>query len=630
MYRALDTRLGRDVAVKVLPPELSREPAFKERFEREARTISQLQHPHVCALYDIGSTDGMDYLVMEYLVGETLEVRLGRGPLPVLDGVRIGVEIAEAVEAAHRKGVVHRDLKPGNVMLTDTGTKVLDFGLAREVTTKQGSVESSQPEADTLAMPATLTLPGQILGTVPYMSPEQLHGEAIAPCSDVFSLGIVLYEMFTGARPFLGNTQAAQISSILRDAPPPPSAVVEDLPRGLDSIVGRCLEKDPERRYPSAAEVRSSLQSVRRDLDSGTSRPVPNASEPATRSYRTPLYGRSTESRELDSALERAASGSGSMVTLAGEPGVGKTRLSAELMDQARGRGFIALVGHCYEGEGARPYSPWVELLDATVRIAPKDALRDVLGDAAPEIAKLQALPHAYAYRPDDNLRALELLRQALALDPGFAPASAHAAWCYEQRLTSGWATTVDGDAERAVTLARQAVGADNLDARSMALAGFVLVMVQGDYDAGMTIMQRGLELNPGDASLATLSGWAHCVAGNLDAAEAEFRRALRFSPADPMAYQMLTGEAFVHLREDYERAVTSIRHAATRSADWADLHLVLTIAYAHLGKDEEARAAAAKLRQLEPGVSQTEKVRVFRDEGHRRIIVEGLAKAGF
>ena len=242
----------------------------------------------------------------------------------------------------------------------------------------------------------------------------------------------------------------------------------------------------------------------------------------------------------------------------------------------------------------------------------------------------LQALPHAYAYRPDDNLRALELLRQALALDPGFAPASAHAAWCYEQRLTSGWATTVDGDAERAVTLARQAVGADNLDARSMALAGFVLVMVQGDYDAGMTIMQRGLELNPGDASLATLSGWAHCVAGNLDAAEAEFRRALRFSPADPMAYQMLTGEAFVHLREDYERAVTSIRHAATRSADWADLHLVLTIAYAHLGKDEEARAAVAKLRQLEPGVSQTEKVRVFRDEGHRRIIVEGLAKAGF
>jgi serine/threonine protein kinase/tetratricopeptide (TPR) repeat protein len=397
VYRAHDSRLGRDVAVKVLPRELSEEPAFKERFEREARTISQLQHPHVCALYDIGSADGMDYLVMEYLRGETLEDRLSRQPLTTQEALRIGLEIAEAVEAAHLKGVVHRDLKPGNVMLAESGTKVLDFGLARTET----PAEATESLAGTRAMPETLTEKGQILGTVPYMSPEHLHGRAIAPCSDVFSLGIMLYEMVSGSRPFGGDTQAALISSILRDTPPPPSGLVDLAPAGLDGVVTRCLEKDPLERYESAAELRSALAALIDGLSSGVSRSAPPAVAPVAKSYRTPLVGREAESTVLREALTRAMQGSGSLVTLAGEPGVGKTRLSSELMHVARAEGVIALAGHCYEGEGARPFSPWVEILDATTRIAPKHALREALGDGAPEIAKLQpALRRLYPDLP--------------------------------------------------------------------------------------------------------------------------------------------------------------------------------------------------------------------------------------
>jgi Tol biopolymer transport system component len=249
VYRARDTRLERDVALKVLPTELSEDEVFRRRFEREAKTISQLQHPNVCTLHDVGSQDGVDYLVMEFLEGETLQDRIARGPLAIDEALRIGSEVAEGIEAAHRGGVVHRDLKPGNVVLTTGGAKVLDFGLARDT----GSVAVIDTEAAT--MPATITEEGHLVGTMPYMAPEQLQGSQVDARSDIWALGCLLYEMATGTRPFGGPSRADLIASILGTEPEPPTRRQPLAPRHFDHVVKRCLEKDPERRWQSARDV---------------------------------------------------------------------------------------------------------------------------------------------------------------------------------------------------------------------------------------------------------------------------------------------------------------------------------------------------------------------------------------
>jgi len=249
VYRARDSRLDRDVAIKVLPAELSEDATFRQRFEREAKTISQLQHPNVCTLHDVGSDVGVEYLVMEYLAGETLKDRIDRGPIAIDEVVRIGGEIADGVDAAHGKGIVHRDLKPGNVMLTGTGTKVLDFGLAREVA-------ASGPVDSKVATVSAISKEGTIVGTMPYMAPEQLEGKRPDSRSDIWALGCVLYEMATGERPFRGETEASLIGAIMEANPLPHPRIAER----LDSLLRRCLEKDPERRLQSARDLALELR----------------------------------------------------------------------------------------------------------------------------------------------------------------------------------------------------------------------------------------------------------------------------------------------------------------------------------------------------------------------------------
>jgi serine/threonine protein kinase len=221
VYRARDTRLGRDVAVKILSPHLSFDPDLKQRFEREARAVCLLTHPNICCLYDIGSQDGTDFIVMEYLEGETLGERLRKGGLPLDQVLRVGAEICEGLEKAHRSGVVHRDLKPGNIMLTKSGAKLMDFGLAKAQVTPLGGGSSSHSLA-TVSQP--LTSEGTIVGTIQYMAPEQLEGKEADKRSDIFSLGAVLYEMVTGNRAFEGKTTASTIASILASEPKPLAA----------------------------------------------------------------------------------------------------------------------------------------------------------------------------------------------------------------------------------------------------------------------------------------------------------------------------------------------------------------------------------------------------------------------
>ena len=260
VYKAADIRLGRAVALKVLPDHLSARPEIRQRFEREARAISQLSHPHICALYDVGNHDGVEYLVMELLEGHTLAERLERGPLPPSQVLQYGIEISDALDRAHRGGIVHRDLKPGNVMLTRSGVKLLDFGLAK--------LEAAAVERDLDALSALptegpaapLTEQGTVMGTFQYMSPEQLEGKDADARSDIFALGAVLYEMATGRRAFTGRSRASMIAAILEHDPAPISAVQPMTPPALDRVVQTCLAKEPDDRWQSAHDVMSQLK----------------------------------------------------------------------------------------------------------------------------------------------------------------------------------------------------------------------------------------------------------------------------------------------------------------------------------------------------------------------------------
>jgi eukaryotic-like serine/threonine-protein kinase len=256
VYRARDTRLDRIVAIKVLPTHLADRPELRERFEREARTIASLNHPHICTLHDIGQQDGTDYLVMEYLEGETFAQRLIKGPLPLEQVLKYAIEIADALDKAHRKGITHRDLKPGNIMLTKSGTKLLDFGLAK---LKQ-EVATAIPDSQLPTMKSAVTAEGTILGTLQYMAPEQLEGKEVDPRTDIFAFGAVVYEMATGKRAFEGKSQASLIAKILEIDPPPISALQPMTPPALDRVVRKCLAKEPEKRWQATSDVCDELK----------------------------------------------------------------------------------------------------------------------------------------------------------------------------------------------------------------------------------------------------------------------------------------------------------------------------------------------------------------------------------
>jgi len=262
VYKARDTRLDRIVAIKVLPAHLADNPELRERFEREARTIASLNHPHICTLYDIGRQDGTDFLVMEYLEGETLSMRLMKGPLPIEQVLQFAIEISDALDKAHRKGVTHRDLKPGNIMLipqSGTGTKLLDFGLAKLKQEAHPAVPLSQLPT---AAKDSLTVHGAIMGTLQYMAPEQVEGKTdeLDGRTDIFAFGAVVYEMATGKKAFEGKSSASVMAKILESSPPPMSSLQPMTPPALDRIVKRCIAKNPDERWQSATDLTNELE----------------------------------------------------------------------------------------------------------------------------------------------------------------------------------------------------------------------------------------------------------------------------------------------------------------------------------------------------------------------------------
>jgi tetratricopeptide (TPR) repeat protein len=365
VYRARDTRLGRPVAIKVIRAEGAQRSDFRIRFQREAQATAALNHPHICALYDVGEQQGIAYLVMEYVEGQTLAARLREGPLPLDQLLHRAAEVAQALAAAHERGIIHRDLKPANLMLTSTGVKVLDFGLAKFTRPDSGAPDATAANA--------------ILGTPAYMSPEQTRGEALDPRSDLFSFGCVLYEAATGVRPFRGSSLAETLREVASGHAPPASSLRPELPSGWDSILMRTLAKDRERRFQSAADLFSALEGFRGSVTQA----VPRTEEREP----DPVFGREKELGKLEDLLRSTVQGSGRVVLIAGEPGIGKTALTRSFVYQARKKNadLVLARGACVEQYGTgEAYLPFLDVLGHLLQSPGREQVVGLLRRHAP------------------------------------------------------------------------------------------------------------------------------------------------------------------------------------------------------------------------------------------------------
>ncbi|MGA7613778.1 MAG: protein kinase [Thermoanaerobaculia bacterium] len=363
VYRATDPRLGRSVALKILSPELASDATHRARFQREAQAISALSHPNICVLYDIGvaepghlpgdSPDPVPFLVMELLEGRTLHDRMLEGPIPLDEMLSYATEIADALDAAHRKGIVHRDIKPGNVWITDrNAVKLLDFGLAQ----LNAAGGQDQPTA------VMMTAPGMLLGTIRYMSPEQASGDVVGPATDIFSFGILLYEGLTGTHPFAAGSNVATARAIIARDAAPPSLSNPHSPGDLDPLLLRMLEKEPSAR-PSAAEVKEELRRRQGAMS------VPHRAPSRSRAE-TIVVGRKRELETLVAEFRETERGRSRFVAVTGEPGIGKSTLIHRFLDRMATVGeCIIAVGRCSERlAGTEAYLPWFEAVESMVR----------------------------------------------------------------------------------------------------------------------------------------------------------------------------------------------------------------------------------------------------------------------
>ena len=391
VYKGEDLKLKRPVALKFLAEGLTRDASTLRRLEREASTASLLNHPNICTIYQIGEHSGQPFIVMELLEGETLQELIakyaaqpggGTRGLPLEQLLDFAIQIAEGLAAAHSMGIIHRDIKPANVFVTARGKiKLVDFGLAKRLD------PSLSPDGGASASPSgQVTGQGLMSGTPDYMSPEQVRGERLDARSDLFSFGILLAELVGGVHPFRRATPTGTRDALLHENP----NLGEDLAQGLIVLIRRLLAKQIELRYPSITEVQADLKR----LSSAT-----EAEQEPSAVTQIPLIGREQEFAELKRALTEALAGRGSLVLIGGEPGIGKTHLARALLEEARHRGAVGVVGHCYEMEGAPPYVPFVEMLEYITRMAPRQGLRYSLGDDAPEVARL--MPELRNMYPD-------------------------------------------------------------------------------------------------------------------------------------------------------------------------------------------------------------------------------------
>ena len=623
VYLARDTRLGRKVAVKVLPAELADDPKRLARFEREARAAAALNHPHIAAVHDVGVHEGVHFIVQEYIEGDTLREAVNRGALPLMRVLDLASEIAEALAAAHAAGIVHRDLKPENVLITSEGhAKILDFGLAR---TTEGA---SPPERLSSAPTRLDTEEGAIVGTVDYMSPEQAEGRPLDPRSDIFSCGTLLHEIATGERPFRGDTKISVISSIIKDRPPHVTDVDPDLPRQLGRIIEHCLEKDPARRFQTALDLRNELEGLKRELAAGTAQPLPSAAAAELTAVAVlPLTNLSTDAdQELfadgltealitdlakikamkvisrhsvmqykgtDKPLRRIAQELGVGAIVEGSVFVagGRVRVNAQLIEAASDRHLWA---ESYERDLRDVLTLQGEVAQAIAKevratLTPQEQQRLARArpvDPAAHEAYLKGRFHWNRRTEGAMGRGIEYFRQAVAIDPAYALAYVGLADSYNVMGFYGYLPPREAF-PRAAAAARRALEIDESLGEAHASLAYPTHYYEWDWSAAEREYRRAIELNPGYETGRRYYLNLLTSAGRTDEALEQGRKAREL---DPLSLINSAAIGWVHFyRRDYDRALDSFEKTLELEPRFMLAHLWAGWAHEQKGAYAEA-----------------------------------------
>ena len=547
VYKAHDPRLNRFVAIKLLHQATAGDPDHRHRFLREARAASSLNHPGIVTIHDIQTIDGDDLLVMEFVDGVKLGDLIGRTGLPIAVATRYALEISDALAAAHDAGIIHRDLKPANIMVTSKGrVKLLDFGLAKLVAPRRAAAASSgQPETSTVP----LTKVGAVMGTVAYMSPEQAAAEEIDARSDIFSFGVILYEMLAGARPFQGDSTVAQLRALYSTEPPELKTLRNDVSPGLQTIVNRALAKDREQRYQSIAELHADLEAVT------TGQPPSGGPEdltltavtaPQERAHR-PTPGRSFPRRVLLTVVLAALA-------------------------------LAAVVGVSGRWRGGRD-SPATSLT----------------ASGAPELTRAGIGLLDLYFRKGNVDRAIAAFEQANQVDPDYAPAYAGLAQAY---VIKNRANPDPQWMRLALAAAKESVARnEHLAVGYVALS--TVLLEGGKTDEAEQAARRAVELDPLSARANVAAGLVHVARGDLDGAEPALAKAVKLDPGDWLANLQL---GLLRYRQaDYERAATQIEKGLEANPEHVTLYRNLAAVYHMMNRYDRAAAALQRALEIEP-----------------------------
>jgi TolB-like protein/predicted Ser/Thr protein kinase len=677
VYRATDTKLGRDVALKVLPPEVASDPERLARFQREARAVAALNHPNVVTLYSVEECDGVHFLTMELIEGQSLDRLIPANGLPVERIVEIAGELAEAMAAAHEKGILHRDLKPANVMVTNEGrVKVLDFGLAKDV--------GAEASDDATLTSAGRTQAGVVMGTPAYMSPEQVSGRVLDHRTDIFSLGVVLHEMATGRRPFEGTSSAELVSSILRDSPPPVTDVRSDLPADLARVIRRCLEKDPRYRMQTARDISNEFRDLTRlasrssAVPTSTSRAVAAPDSGATRADEgfwvavLPFKYKGTDlglealadglTEEIITGLSRFSYlrviGRGSTARYSGESGdvraIGKElgaryvmegtlrqagtklRLAVQLVDAVSG-------AHLWAQNYERAFSPdavfelqddlvprIVSTIADTHGVLPYSMSQTLRNRNPDELTPYEALLRGFAYfkhvNVADHAGARAALEKAVQQAPGNADCWAMLSMLYREENNHGFNVRPD-PVGRALVAARRAV--DTAPSNHLAHHALASVLFfRHETAAFRSAAQRAIELNPMDGFTIGYMGFLISYSGDWERGCALMERARSLNPNHPGWYWF--PPFFNAYRKGDYRAALEFALKVNMPGFWRN-ELALAATYGQLGERELARNAARDLLAARPGFDAVAKGECAKwwDPDLVEQILDGLRKAG-